>query len=63
MGDRIAGKKSTAGSGEKSREMGGGDWLSEINEENTKNKLNHGKHGHRRNSKIGIWRQCWRWQS
>lgn len=60
----MAGKKSIAGSGEKSREMRE-DWLSEINEENTKesNKLNHGKHGHRRNSKIGIWRQCWRWQS
>lgn len=60
----MAGKKSIAGSGEKSREMRE-DWLSEINEENTKesNKLNHGKHGHRRNSKTGIWRQCWRWQS
>lgn len=31
----MAGKKSIAGSGEKSREMRG-DWLSEINEENTK---------------------------
>lgn len=26
----MAGKKSIAGSGEKSREMRGGDWLSEI---------------------------------